>query len=80
MNTLYNVAIIEGYLSQHAELPQTVREALKSLKEEANPKPVEVAPKKKRRMSKEWREKNRANLAKMRETRMNNIAAKRAAS
>ncbi len=39
VNTLYNIAIIEGFLSQHADLPQPVRDSLNALKEEAQPKP-----------------------------------------
>lgn len=66
MNTQYAVALLEGHLAKEYELPEIIQGALDHLKALDLPKPVAV--KKKRKMTKEQREKNLATLAKMRET------------
>jgi hypothetical protein len=76
MNTLYAVAVLEGYLSQHDPLPPMVQQALTLLKDKHQ---TEIAPgiasatikkKKKHKLTKEQRERQLAQLARMRDLAM----------
>jgi hypothetical protein len=73
MNTLYAVAVLEGYLSQHHPLPPMIHEALSLLKEEHQQKiapegtSVATTKRKKLKLTKEQREKQLHQLARMRE-------------
>jgi hypothetical protein len=79
MNAFYNLGIIEGFLSQHENVPENVLAALLFVREVITSPPAVVVKKTKKRapMSKEWREKNLLQLARMREIRRENLAAKR---
>jgi hypothetical protein len=72
MNSLYHIAILEGFLSQHAELPRNVQDAIAHLKM-ASEIDMKLAagnaakkPRKKWRMTPEQKAKNVENLARMR--------------
>jgi hypothetical protein len=64
MNALYQIAVIEGFLSHLPALPKNVQDAIAFLKEAHAP--AQTKPRK-RRYSKEWYEKNLVQLARMRE-------------
>ena len=69
MNGLYHLAILEGYLSQHAELPRNVQDAIAHLKQLASPLPVSsqvVKPRKKTKRTPEQRQKQLEHLEEMR--------------
>lgn len=69
MNALYHIAILEGYLSQHSELPRNVQDAITFFKQSSIQAPIAEPKKKKRkyRMSPEQKSKQIAQLAQMRE-------------
>ncbi len=62
MNSLYHIAILEGYLSQHPELPRNVKEAIEHFKQQSSPVAPIAKPKKKRKLTPQQLE----HLAKMR--------------
>jgi len=64
MNDLYNLGIIEGFLSQHAELPVNVRDAFNCLKETAKKSVEPVQPVKKKGSARGWGEKSNQTKAK----------------
>lgn len=88
MNNLYNIAIIEGFLSQYGDLPKAVKDALESVKQEHSSKQEQiVAPsnsntpvKKKTKVSRERKAMLRIQCAKMREIRLAKIAAAKTAA
>ena len=72
MNALYHIAILEGYLAQHAELPRNVQDAIAFFKQgSASTESVSAAitkkPRKKMKLNPEQRMKNLENLARMRD-------------
>jgi len=84
MKPFYAVAILEGYLSQHHPLPPMVQQALETLKAEH---PATTVPEataetttkhKRRKMTKEQRERNSAQLARMRDIAKKNREARNA--
>jgi hypothetical protein len=70
MNMLYQVALLEGYLAKDYDLPPNIQGAIDYLK--ALDQSKEVA-KKKRKMTKEQRIQNAANLEKGRAVRKKNL-------
>lgn len=85
MNALYHIAILEGYLSQHNELPRNVQDSLEFFKIEhlktensaaTNMKPQKVKKRKKTKLSPEERQRMLDKLANMRATHQANLEAR----
>jgi hypothetical protein len=83
MNALYHIGIIEGFLGQHPQLPRNVQDAIEYLKEANASRTVEpvqpIKKKRKPRLTAEQRQKQLAQLAKMREKVQANREARKAA-
>jgi len=76
MKPFYAVAVLEGYLSQHHPLPPMIQQALEALKPQET---AETTRKPKRwKMTKEQRERNSAQLARMRDIAKKNREARNA--
>ncbi|WP_020476177.1 hypothetical protein [Zavarzinella formosa] len=67
MNALYHAAILEGYLSQHGDLPKKAQEAIEFFKNSVIPAPLPA--KTKRKLSPETRLKLSEQCKRMQEIR-----------
>jgi len=78
MNSLYHLAIIEGYIAQSGELPQNVYDAVSHFKnlvqQGTNPSAAMVKKRKKRKLTPEARQELIERMNEMRRSRLRKLA------